>query len=197
MSTYFSTRHFSEMKIVLTILFLLTIGQEVEIEKLKAALTELQNENTVENQRKYFELFPDTFESFEKTFGFKDNTAAPLYSNSHIYIQQFFSLDNIPKKERFEKWINIAIGGHWDADAINYFQHDLRPRILKDTELAYNCLKQRTDNEIESFFYFFFHSIHPVYKTVPSEFEIFKTRDNKFYNLIVAGHTEAIEDSGH
>lgn len=63
--------------------------------------------------------------------------------------------------------------------------------------MTYDILKNRTDKEIKSFFYFFFHEIHPQYEKIPEEFNILKSKDMEFYNLIIAGHKRAIIDSGH
>ena len=81
--------------------------------------------------------------------------------------------------------------------AVNYFQNELRTRILKDVDLTYQLLEKRTDQEIESFFYFFFNEIHPQYETIPKELEKLKNKDMEFYEQMEIGHKKAIEDSGH
>lgn len=188
------------MKIFTTFILSISIfqltAQSADIEKLKSALTKLELKNTQTNQQTYFELFPNSFESFEQTFGYKDGKAAPLY-DGYEYVKKFFSLDSIPEPEQIRKWINISIHGHWDADAVNYFQHHLRPRILKNINLTYDLLKERTELEIESFFYFFFNEVHPQYETIPKGFEKIKHSNEEFYSLLSKGHKRAIEDSRH
>ncbi|SDL52179.1 hypothetical protein SAMN05421823_106234 [Catalinimonas alkaloidigena] len=68
---------------------------------------------------------------------------------------------------------------------------------MSNVDLAYEILKAKKEEEIESFFYFFFHEIHPQYKSVPDKFDSIKLTDSKFYNLIAIGHEQAIKDSGH
>ena len=165
-------------------------------EELKSTLTELNNDNSQTNHRKFFELFPNSFGSFEKTFGYKNGKEASLY-DGHEYIVKFFSLDSILESELLNKWINISLGGHWDADAVNYFQHYLRPRVFKNIDLTYKLLKKRPKKEIESFFYFFFNEIHRQYETIPKEFGKLKNSDKEFYSLLSKGHKRAIENSGH
>mgnify|MGYP000141446527 CR=1 FL=1 len=171
-------------------------AQSANIDELKNSLIELKKDNSQKNQREFFNLFPSSFQSFNNTFGFKNGTAAPLY-DGHEYISQFFSLDSIDQRKQLNKWINISIDGHWDADAVNYFQMYLRLRVFQNLDLTFKLLKERPEKEIKSFFYFFFNEIHPQYETIPKEFEILKNSDNELYILILEGHKLAIQDSGH
>ena len=188
------------MKKLITIIFILLFsqvnGQSIESNKLKNALIELTKDGNINNQKAYFELFPGSFDSFLKMFGFKDGKGAPLYDGFE-YVQALFALDSISETQQMKKWINISINGCWEADAVNYFQHNLRPVVLKKTDLAYELLKNCTDKEIESFFYFFFNEIHPQYEEIPSEFKKLKDVDEKFYNHLLSGHKRALKDSGH
>ena len=171
-------------------------GQSLETDKLKVALTNLIEDNSLNNQNTFFELFPNSFENFKNTFGFKEGKESPLYDGFE-YVQAFFKLDSIQEKRQIDKWINISINGHWDADAVNYFQHNLRPRIFENVDLTYDLLKKRTDKEIISFFYFFFNEIHPQYKSIPTDFHKLGHKDKKFYELLQTGHKRAIKESGH
>lgn len=180
----------------MTFLFVQANGQSVQVEKLQTALANLQKEDNQLNQRDYFDLFPNSFVSFESTFGYKNEKAAPLYDGFE-FVQAFFHLDSIPKKKQLEKWINISIGGNWDADAVNYFQHNLQPKILENVNLSQDILKERTSEEIESFFYFFFSGIHPRFEAIPDEFKELRNRNKAFYDALIKGHKRAIHDSGH
>lgn len=182
--------------IILIILVFQSTAQNVDIDKLKSAFVELEKNNSQNNQRTFFELFPGSFESFQQAFGFRDHEPAPLY-DGRKYVLKFFALDSISKKEQMNKWINISIDGHWEADAVNYFQHNMRPVVLKNVDLFYELLKDRRENEIESFFYFFFNEPHPQFDTIPNDFKMIKNRDEAFYSLIKKGYKRAIEDSGH
>jgi len=181
---------------LLCFLFVQINGQTIETEKLVSALSNLQQDPNSNNQKIYFDLFPNSFESFEKVFGFKNGKAAPLYDGFE-YVQALFKLNDIPEKQQIQKWINISIGGHWEADAVNYFQHNLQPRILQNVDLTYELLSKRTSKEIESFFYFFFNQIHPQYESVPTDLKKLQNKDKEFYKLLLSGHKRAIKESGH
>ena len=167
------------MKILLLITIFLF--QTDSVQTLKQSYKNLETENSKENQVHYLKAFPDNFSEFNKVFGF-DEKPAPLYNESYDYIQKIFDLDKISKEEKFNKWINISINGKWDADAVNYFQHRLIEKVLQNIDLTHRILKERTDEEIESFFIFFFDGPHPK-KEVPKEFESLKS-DKKFYKII-------------
>jgi len=181
---------------LLTFLFINTFGQSVNTEKLKTAFTNLKNDRSLVNQRKYFELFPNSFGEFQETFGYENGKAAPLY-DGHEYIPEFFDLDSIPIEKQLEKCINISIGGHWEADAVNYFHYHLRSEVLKNVDLTYRLLKGKPNDKIESFFYFFFNEIHPSSKAIPGEFNEIQSKDKAFYELLVKGHERAMKHSGH
>ena len=190
-------RNMKNLIVTIFILLLFQVnGQSLESKELKNALMELKNDGNLKNQKKYFELFPNSFEDFLKMFGFENGKEAPLYDGFE-YVEALFAIDSISESRQMKKWINISIDGYWEADAVNYFQHNLRPIVLNKTDLAYDLLIKCTDEEIESFFYFFFNEIHPQYENVPKELEKFKNMDEKFYNLLLVGHKRALNDSGH
>ena len=188
------------MKTLTTLIFvILTInvnGQSTKSSDLKNAFSNLEKENNLKNQSAYFELFPNTFDGFLEMFGFENGKAAPLY-DGYDYVQVLFQLDRISKKKQMKKWIEISIGGKWEADAVNYFQNNLQPRILKNIDLTYDLLSKRTDKEIESFFYFFFNEVHPQYDTVPKELKKLQNKNKEFYKLLLTGHKRAIKESKH
>ncbi|MFK5959484.1 MAG: hypothetical protein QM495_11530 [Lutibacter sp.] len=182
--------------LILVLLAINVSGQSTKSSDLKNALSNLEKENNLKNQSIYFELFPNTFNGFLEMFGFENGKVAPLY-DGYDYVQVLFELDKISKKKQMKKWIEISIGGKWEADAVNYFQHNLQPRILINVNLTYELLSERTDKEIESFFYFFFNEIHPQYEIVPTELKKLQNKNKEFYKLLLTGHKRAIKDSGH
>ena len=184
--------------LIFTFLFFQISGQSVDTIRLKSTFFRLQQEDNEVNQRNYFNLFPTSFDDFIQTFGFNSGIdVGPLYHNSYDYVLRFFALNKIPVSKQIKKWIDISIGGKWEADAVNHFLYNLRPRILKDIDITYNILKTKSDKEIESFFYFFFSGIHPPYERIPDNFCKIKINDTEFYTLIVKGYKLAIKDSGH
>jgi hypothetical protein len=188
------------MKHTWLILFIFSIiqveGQGLDANKLKNAFLNLKAENSLTNQTNYFELFPNSFQEFEDTFGFENGIPAPLY-DGHEYIPQFFALDKIDETARMKKCISISIGGEWDADAVNYFQHELHDYILNNVDLNYQILRNRSNSDIESFFDFFFQSIHPVFKSIPKEFKYLELNDKNYYDLIKKSQLKALENEGH
>ena len=106
-------------------------------------------------------------------------------------------MTNIPEREYYNKIINIAIGGHWEADAINYFQNGLRNKVFENPRLTIDLLKIKSDRDILSFWFFFYSSIHPVYDHIPNKLTALKTYDNKIYGLMQKGLDKALKESGH
>ena len=186
-------------KISFLLLSFLTIqvaGQSIDTDQLKRAFLKLENENSKINQEAYFNVFPNSFEGFIDAFGYENDVPAPLY-DGHEYVLKFYDLPSVDEVLFMEKCVNISIGGEWEADAVNYFQHELHPLVLKNVDLNYQTLKGKADSEIESFYYFFFHSIHPVFKEIPEEFKILKETNESYYTLIEQGYIRAIKNSGH
>ena len=186
-------------KISLLLLSFLTIqvaSQTIDTDQLKKAFLKLENDNSIINQERYFNLFPNSFTSFVNVFGYVNDKPAPLY-DGHEYVLKFFELGGINEFSLMEKCFNISIGGEWEADAINYFQHGLHSLVLQNVGLNYQVLKDKSDSEIESFYYFFFHSIHPVFHVIPDEFKTLETTNESFYTLIEEGHIRALKNSGH
>jgi hypothetical protein len=185
------------MKAILTFVCIYLFFQTVDTKKLEEAFISLKKSDNKETQVNYFRLFPNDFQSFERTFGYTNEKAAPLYNNSYDYITKFYALDMVSKKEKLQKAINIGINGKWDADAVNHFQHYLKPLILSNVDITYQILKEKDAKDVESFFFFLFSGIHPQYKTVPTELNKIKSKDKAFYGFVVKGHQKAIKDSGH
>ena len=185
------------MKTILTFILTSFLFQTGDIEKLKEAFSNLELESTKENQQLYFDQFPEDFNSFKSTFGYQNEEYAPLYNDSYDYINKFFSLDKIPIDEKLKKSIEIGIHGKWQADAVNIFQHNLRPLLLSNVDLTYEILKKKENEEIGSLFYFFFQGVHPQYVEIPKEFNQIQNIDKSFYSLIIAGYEKAMNDSEH
>src|SRR5699024_7460009 len=109
----------------------------------------------------------------------------------------FFNLDqNIDKSNFLKKVIHIAIGGHWDGDAISYFQHGLREKIKTNLSYSMNILDDLPNRKIKSFWYFYFDGPHPVEK-IPHELEKVKSLNKRIYQLMKEAHQQVLEDSKH
>lgn len=195
-------------KLIAFIIFLplFAVGQNTKYidtaDKLKEYFSKIHGQDSVKYQMLFFTTFPDNFTDFNGVFGYCSNEdpskyyASPLY-DGHEYIFPFFYLKTIPERDFYQKIINIAIGGHWEADAINYFQRNLHGKILQNPKLTFDLLKSKSDTEIKSFFFFFFHGIHPIYETIPDKLKKMKTYDSRIYKLLEQGFKDAIKQSGH
>ena len=168
-------------------------GKDTNIIKLKNAYIELKKNNSLSNQENYLKIFPSNFKSFNTTFGYEPNKPAELYKDSYDYISELFALDSILMEIKLSKYIDIAIGGKWDADAVNYFQNALHKVVLSNVNELHVILERKTSQEINSFFYFFFNSIHPKFKSIPKEFDSLKN-NKRTYDLIKNAHKQAISN---
>ncbi len=146
-------------------------------------------------QRQYFDRFPGTFDDFDAIFGWNwtggldgSGRGGPLYSDSIEYIDAFFSLSAIPRREFDEKLISLCIGGHWDADAVNYLKHYMTDLF---TSRARAVLRDREDQEVKAFFIFYFDSAQRVFHEdakppeIPPNFLEWETAEPRLYRLIL------------
>lgn len=118
----------------------------------------------------FFDFFPTNFQEFNSIYGYNDTNSRPLYFEAIDHISLFCNLyGTIPPKTYYRKCINIAIGGHWEADAINYFKTCLighllsevdsvflNPQSNHDTETFLSVLEEYDDKDIISFWHFYF-----------------------------------------
>ena len=92
----------------------------------------------------------------------------------------------------YKKIINIAVGGKWDADAVNYFQHGLQSRVLTKPELTVFMLKKMNKNDIGSLWNFYFDGPHPKNHFDPS-LEKIKFIDGEIYKVMMASYKEELK----
>lgn len=112
---------------------------------------------------RFFCAFPNSFKEMEDLFGFSEkNGGAPLYNyvDGAPILEYFKNLTTIPKADYYNKYINICVGGVWEADHIrNAF--DFEDKLINDTHAACTELSKRTDEDIASVFRFIFDGPHP------------------------------------
>ena len=156
------------------------------------------NEDSLFYQDLFFHEFPNTFSQLDSLYGYKENKPAILYYEAVDHIFYLFNnLKSIDEIAYYNKIIGIAFDGHWDADAINYFQNGLRTRVKSKPELIFELLRSKNDDQIIGFYYFFFHGVHPRWKKIPSFLSIYKTQYPDIYRLLEMGFKNALNDSGH
>lgn len=152
------------------------------------------------HELEYFDAFPNSFGSFVEIFGnlsedSKGFKPAPLYDESHLYVQAFFKLSSIDRSVYFNKIINVCVGGNWDSDAISHFQHEMKIMINQSFESFNHSLSKRSDNEIKSFWHFYFDGPHPP-ENLPKELEQIKELNEQVYFLMMSALKEVQEDWG-
>ena len=98
----------------------------VDTAKLNTAYNELMNNpNTLERQKKFFDAFPNTWMEFIMTYQYVPYSKYDLtmYSLAEKHIQALGGRVTLIKDSIYcKKLVNIAIGGKWSADAPNYFK---------------------------------------------------------------------------
>jgi hypothetical protein len=145
-------------------------------------------------RQKFFDEFPGTFSRLNELYGYDNGKAAILYDDAENHIIKLFNnLDSINDTLYYNKIITIAIGGHWDADAINYFQYGLKQRVEKNPELAVFILEKNTTENVKSFWHFYFDQPHPQ-KEIPDALKKIKLINEPVYNAMILAQEAALKE---
>ncbi len=144
-------------------------------------------------RKQFFDLFPNSFKELNDLYGYNNCIEAPLYSQvkNHIF-ELFNNLNNINDTLYYKKIVSIAIGGHWDADAVDAFQEGLRKRVLRKQDLVVYLLNELPDKKIKSFWYFYFDGVHPS-KQIAEPLLKIKENNLKIYNLMIEAHKNVLK----
>jgi hypothetical protein len=114
----------------------------------------------------FLKTFPNSFLQFNNLYGFNDTSGAKLlYNESEKHIKFFFNSVSTNESLFFDKLMNIAVEGKWEADAPSYFQFNLIQIILNQPNKIVELLKRRTLKEQNEFWFFVFDgssSIHDI-----------------------------------
>ncbi len=117
----------------------------------------------------FLRLFPGTFKVFNDVYGWNNetNTMNVLYQYAYQHMKV---LEGISAKDTayYHKIIGITIGGTWDADAVDNLQTLVQDLFNDSPGIMLHLLSDRTDEEIKSFWFFFFDGPHPV-KEIPED----------------------------
>lgn len=112
---------------------------------------------------RFFCAFPNSFKEMEDLFGYSEQTkAAPLYRrvDGAPILEYFKNLTTISKADYYNRYINICVGGVWEADHIRV-AFDIDEKLINDTHAVCTELSKRTDEDIASVFRFIFDGPHP------------------------------------
>jgi hypothetical protein len=149
-------------------------------------------------KKQFFDCFPNTFKELDELYGDHydaDHKSALLNDQAERHIADLFNnLNNINDTLYYRKIVSIAICGHWDADAINFFQHGLRNKVLSNPALIVLVLKGLSNDKIQSFWYFYFDG-PIVKKQIVEPLQKVKTIDSKIYDLMIKGHDDALKQN--
>lgn len=149
-------------------------------------------------KQQFFDCFPNTFKQLDELYGDHegaDHKPAPLNDQAEKHIADLFNnLDDINDTLYYRKIVSIAVGGHWDADAVNFFQHGLRSRVLGNMALTVHILKGLSNDKIQSFWYFYFDG-PVVKKPIGESLQKIKAINNRIYDLMVKAHDDAFKQN--
>lgn len=130
----------------------------------KSKMTDIKKEYVL-----FFQTFPSDFDCFIDIYGFRMDgndyssmQLSPLYDESFEHIELFFKTKDYIKKENFiSKLIDVSLYGYWDADAISIFKMNLFDFLENNLKSFYEILSKYNNNQIKSFWTFYFDEPHP------------------------------------
>lgn len=134
---------------------------------LQDAYDKVINDKSTESWSLFFNLFPSTFEKFDSIFGYQENQKGPLYDMYQQYIYLFFEAQNhINESVYYNKLIQIAKDGIWDADANSLFQLCIVNFVINDStnhqkNSFLETLSTYSETDISNFWRFYFEDLYP------------------------------------
>jgi hypothetical protein len=139
-------------------------------------------------RQKFFENFPATFIEFKSLYGYqliKDEFIPyDLYNEGYDHIKLFNELqDIIAPNIYFTKIIDVSLAGYWQSDGVAYLHKLLIDKFKINLCCFLTILKSYSDNEIYSFWYFYFDGPHPV-EEIPDHLQTIKDFDGRVYSLM-------------
>lgn len=178
--------------------FAIAQGNQIDLSK-KSKLLELYYSNAVIScgdsstywKKLFFDEFPDSFSELKQIYGYEDTDSLVLgylYYDSYKHIGQLLkTLDNIIDEDiYFTKLIKVSINGYWQSDGISIFQHILEEKVTEKLELSCSVLSNFSEEEIVSFWYFFFDGPCPD-QILPGEYEKVEFINKRIFLLMKAG----------
>lgn len=121
-----------------------------------------------QNEKAYLACWPSSFSEFDSIFGYKDmpdgsTNFGPLYDESFRYVNFYFEAVGglkIDYEEFYRQLIGLSLGGYWQADAVNFFQRELKRLVSKDFDGFSEVLSSFSNEEIRKFWVFYFDTAH-------------------------------------
>lgn len=158
----------------------------------------LQHANSEADKKKFYidfyKEFPDNFYCFNSIYGYDNSRGyGPLAGESYDHVTAFFKGHYISDTLKLKKAINIGINGKWDSDGVSELQYLTIMLVRKNIALADFLLLMHSDDEIESFWYFYLDGPHPTVKT--PTLEAYETLSNKNLRLLKKSYELVIENN--
>jgi hypothetical protein len=172
------------------------VNKAKKLKQLYLLATSLSGDASKIYKQQFFDEFPNTFKQLNELYGDDSDIhhkPALLIGQAQPHILNLFNeINTVNDTLYYKKLVSISIGGQWDADGVNFFQHGLISKVLNNPELTVDILKNMADNRIQSFWYFYFDSPHPE-KQIPEQLQKIKSIDTKIYNLMVKAQNEVLK----
>lgn len=124
----------------------------------------LQKSFKAKNEQGFLKQFPKDFKQFNTYFGWDSRNDEPeeLYDVANDYINYWFELLEDEKYKSHESnIIKISAKGHWEPDAVNYFQDKALDYIKEKRK--YYLINALDDAKARSVLFFLFDGPHPKY----------------------------------
>jgi hypothetical protein len=171
------------------------ILKAAKLKRLYMLSTASNNDTRNSYNQQFFDEFPKTFEQFSELYGDDSDIhhkPALLIGQAHQHIIQFFKLKTRNTSKYYEKIVSIAIGGKWDADAVNFFQEGLRNKVLDNPVLIINVLAHMSNDKIRSFWYFYFDEPYPE-KKLPEQLLKIKSINFRIFTLMIEAQSQVLK----
>ncbi len=146
--------------------FDLSLAEQVDsLRKYADLVTHSEGKEKADYERLFFKYFPDTFDRFDSLYGYREISIdsfayAPLFSSDHLE-RVFPHLKSVNDADYCRKLVGISIGGHWEADQVGLFQHNLINKVRANLGLTCSILRGLNDQQVKSFWLFFFDMENP------------------------------------
>ncbi|MGL5682756.1 MAG: hypothetical protein ACRDDZ_06850 [Marinifilaceae bacterium] len=159
----FAYKHFYNCRAELPASKVVESGDARYFTVLLDAAKSLQQNNSLENQQRFFDLIPENWQAFNFiTYSSrrKNNYIFNISDyDSHLIVKMLEkrNLASIKSESLNNKLLKMAYGGYWDADEINWFQVDLMNKLMSDDNFI-NSLESKQSMEQILFLEFLFSS---------------------------------------
>lgn len=155
---------------------LIEIVEKIESENSKAADSMYY--------KAFFRYFPDSFSAFTNYYGEPDSKLI----EQHFKHLQFF--DSSLAYQEDSLWVNklvtLSYESRWDADAVYLLHSILKKRFNKNKSVFTKILKQKKDDLVFDFFFFYLDELHPSYSQLPEELQFLKNGSDNMRLLNLA-----------